>query len=270
MDTPLSENYQHRFGGIARLYGQEALVALSQAHFVVIGLGGVGTWAAEAIVRSGIGQITLIEMDEICVTNTNRQIHALKSTVGQSKAQVLKERLIDINPEITINVVEDFLEKDNIQHYIGKQHDVVIDAMDSTHVKTALASYCSAIKTRLIIIGSSGGKLDPQMVTVSDLGRTISDPMLAKMRTQLYRHYGFANTPNRKFKIDAVYSTEQMVYPKPDGSVCMDKQYLEQGVRLDCAGGFGSSVMVTGTFGFVAANKAIERYLNKVLNKAVK
>jgi tRNA A37 threonylcarbamoyladenosine dehydratase len=264
MNNTLSPEYLQRFGGLARLYGQPALEALARAHFAVIGLGGVGTWVAEALARSGVGELTLIELDDVCVTNTNRQSHALKSQIGRSKNQVISERLRDINPEIRLHSIDDFLDQHNMTTLIGKQHHVVIDAMDAAHIKARLVSYCSAAKIRLIVVGSSGGKRNPQLVTVDDLGRTGSDPMLAKIRTQLYRHYNFARDKQRKFRVDAVYSTEQMVYPKPDGSVCMDKQVLQDGVKLDCAGGFGSSVMVTGTFGFLAATKAIERYLQRV------
>jgi tRNA A37 threonylcarbamoyladenosine dehydratase len=264
----LSPDYLQRFGGIGRLYGQDALVALHKAHFAVIGLGGVGTWVAEALARSGVAELTLIELDDVCVTNTNRQSHALKSTIGRSKNQVISDRLKEINPDIIIHSIEDFIDQDNMKSLIGKQHDVVIDAMDAAHIKARLVAYCLAIKVRLITVGSSGGKRDPQQVRVADLGRTASDPMLVKIRTQLYRHFNFSRDKNRKFRVDAVFSTEQMVYPKPDGSVCMDKQFLEAGVKLDCAGGFGSSLMVTGTFGFVAATKAIERYLEKTLNES--
>ncbi len=263
MTNNISTKSQQRFGGIARLFGQAALEKLSEAHFVVIGLGGVGTWAAEALARSGVGELTLIELDEVCITNTNRQLHALSSTVGKPKNAVISERLRQINPDLIVNRKNDFIDNNNMKALIDTNHDVVIDAMDAAHLKAALVSYCSARKIRLIVSGSSGGKRDPQQVTVADLGHTKSDPMLAKIRTQLYRHHNFSRDPNRKFRIDAVFSTEQMVYPKPDGSICMDKQALENGIKLDCAGGFGSSVMVTGCFGFLAANKAIERYLQK-------
>ena len=267
MTKVLSQDYYNRFSGVGRLYGEPAMVALANAHFVVVGLGGVGTWVAEALARSGIGALTLIELDEVCVSNTNRQSHALSDHVGMSKNQVISNRLRAINPELELHSIEDFLTLKNIPNIIDNRHHVVIDAIDSTSVKAGLASYCSALKIRLIIIGSSGGKRDPQKVTVSDLGRTISDPMLVKVRTQLYRHYNFSRDPQRKFRIDAVYSTEQMIYPKPDGTVCMDKSVLQDGVKLDCAGGFGSAVMVTGTFGFLAASKAIERYLTKTLGE---
>lgn len=261
----LSQDYLLRFSGVGRLYGQDALIALSKAHFVVIGLGGVGTWAAEALARSGVGELTLIELDDVCVTNTNRQSHALKSLIGKSKNHVITERLKEINPEIIIHSVEDFIDANNMKALIGKQHHVVIDAMDAAHIKAALVAYCLAIKVRLITVGSSGGKQNPQLVKADDLGRSICDPMLVKIRTQLYHHHNFSRDKNRKFRVDAIFSTEQMVYPQPDGSVCMNKQALQAGIKLDCAGGFGSSVMVTGTFGFLAAARAIERYLQKTL-----
>lgn len=263
MSLDFPPNYLQRFGGVARLYGDAALAALSKAHMAIIGLGGVGTWAAEALVRSGVGEITLIELDDICVTNTNRQSHTLQSTVGQTKNRVISARLRDINPDLVLHSIEDFILKSNIAELIGKQHHVVIDATDATHIKAALIAYCSAVKVRLIVCGSSGGKRDPQLITVADLANTRSDPMLAKIRTQLFRHHNFARDTRRKFRVDAVYSTEQMVYPKPDGTVNMDKHVMQQGIRLDCAAGIGSSLMVTGCFGFMAAAKAIERYLEK-------
>lgn len=259
----MTSTHSQRFGGIARLYGDHQLQLLSQAHFAVIGLGGVGSWAAEALARSGIGELTLIEMDEICVTNINRQSHALSSTIGASKNHTICQRLLDINPELKIHSVEDFIGPGNLANLITQKHHVVIDATDSAHIKTKIVAFCSALKIRLIVSGSSGGKRDPSKITVTDLGYTESDPMLAKIRSQLYRQHNFTRERKKKFRIDAVYSTEQMVYPKPDGSVCMNKQSLQDGVKLDCAGGFGSSSMVTGTFGFVAAARGIERYLQK-------
>lgn len=263
MNSTLSKDYLYRFSGIARLFGRDSLIALSQAHFVIIGLGGVGSWTAEALARTGIGELTLVELDDICISNTNRQSHALNSNVGKSKNDAIKARLKDINPDIIIHSVHNFLSKTNLNEIVHKSHDVVIDAMDSANVKAALVAYCSAIKIRLIVVGSSGGKRNPQDIITGDLGKTSSDPLLVKIRSQLYRHHNFSRDKGRKFRIDAVYSTEQMVYPKPDGSVCMDKKVLNEGTKLDCTTGFGSSLMVTGTFGFIAAQKAIERYLNK-------
>ncbi|MDZ7924176.1 MAG: tRNA cyclic N6-threonylcarbamoyladenosine(37) synthase TcdA [Marinagarivorans sp.] len=263
----LTETYRNRFGGIARLYGQEALEHLACAHMVVIGLGGVGSWAAEALARSGVGHLTLIELDDICVTNTNRQLHAMTSSVGQQKNAALSARLRDINPDIILHSVEDFLSVANIAKLIGPEHQVILDAIDSPHVKAPLAAFCRKLKKRLIMAGSSGGKKDPSKLQVADLGRTTADPMLAKVRTILHRDFNFARNKNRKFRIDVVFSSENIVYPQADGSVCANKQGLQDGAKLDCAGGFGSATMVTGSFGFMMAARAIERYLQDCVLK---
>ncbi len=263
MRTILTPEYLYRFGGLARLYGDGALPRLASAHFAVIGLGGVGSWAAEALARSGIGRITLIELDDVCTTNSNRQLHALRSTVGQPKNRVMLHRLQDINPEINVVCIDDFLSAKNLAGYITADHDVVIDATDASATKAALVAYCSALKIRLVTVGSSGGKRDPQKIKIADLGFTENDPLIARVRHRLYTHHGFARERRRKFRVDAVFSAESMVYPKPNGEVCHSKQYVQEGMKLDCASGFGSSVMVTGSFGFAAAARAIERHLQK-------
>lgn len=261
MSSPISEGYLQRFGGIGRLYGRDALTALHNAHFTVVGLGGVGSWAAEALARTGVGTLTLIELDDICVTNTNRQLHAMTSSVGHNKNSYLSARLRDINPYIALHEVCDFLTPKNLTDLLGSEH-VVIDAIDSTAVKAAMAAFCIREKRRLIMAGSSGGKLDPSQIQVSDLGQTEADPLLAKVRNLLYRHHGFARNKNRKFRVDAIYSKEHMVYPQADGTACSNKKSLQEGVKLDCAGGFGSATMVTGSFGFLAASQGIRRYLS--------
>ena len=263
MPDGVSDQYLQRFGGIARLYGQDSLLSLAKAHFVVVGIGGVGTWAAEALVRSGVGQITLIDMDDICITNTNRQTHALSETIGLAKVSVMAQRLKAINPEVVVNEVEEFLDRENISEWVNLEHDMVIDAMDSAHVKAALIAYCRARKIPIITIGSAGGKSDPRCITSKDLGRTESDPMLAKVRQLLYRFHRFARDSNRRFRVEAIYSTEQMKYPKPDGQVCQQKSAMESGVKLDCSGGFGASTMLTGAFGFTAASRAIQKFLDR-------
>jgi len=263
--SSLTPDYLQRFGGIARLYGNEALTLFANAHFVVIGLGGVGSWVAEALARSGIGEITLIDMDDLCITNINRQLPALTSTVGQLKTEALAERLKDINPEIRLNIIDDFLDKPNIREYIVPEQSMVVDCIDAANIKSGLIAYCSARKIPLVTVGSAGGKSDPRQVTSSDLNRTVADPMLAKVRQQLFRFYNFSRDKGRKFRIEAVYSTEQAVFPKPDGTVCQQKSALDQGVKLDCSSGFGSATMLTGTMGFVAAERAIQKFLAKAL-----
>lgn len=259
----LSSAWLDRFSGIGRLYGTRALHALADAHFMIIGIGGVGTWAAEALARTGVGELTLIDMDDVCITNTNRQMHALQTNIGRSKIEATAERLKLINPEIKVNLIEDFISTDNIPTIVTPDYDMVIDSMDMAHTKSGLIAYCMARKIGIVTVGSAGGKQDPTAVTWGDLARTEYDPMLSKIRRDLYKNHNLSKDKNRKFRVDAIYSTEAMVYPKPDGQVCTQKQALQDGVRLDCTGGFGSATMVTGTFGFTAASRAITRYLMK-------
>ncbi|WP_193165370.1 tRNA cyclic N6-threonylcarbamoyladenosine(37) synthase TcdA [Microbulbifer hainanensis] len=262
----LTEQYLQRFGGIARLYGNDALPILHRARFTVIGIGGVGSWTAEALARSGVGNITLVDLDDVCITNSNRQSHALTDTIGQLKVDVMADRLRQINPEIRVRVVEDFIAADNFAELLDPERedvDIVIDAIDAARVKAALIAYCKARKMRLITVGSAGGKRDPSRIGCADLGRTEHDPMLAKVRSHLYRFHNFQKSRKRQFGIDAIYSTEPMVYPQPDGQVCQQKSAMQNGVKLDCSGGFGAATMVTGSFGFAAAARGIERLLQK-------
>lgn len=260
----LTDSYLQRFGGIGRLYGVSALEKLARAHMVVIGIGGVGSWTAEALARSGVGQLTLIDLDDICITNTNRQIHALVDTVGEIKVAEMAARLQQINPEISVRTHEDFIASDNFAEMLDPERgqiDIVIDAIDNARVKAALIAYCKARKLRVITVGSAGGKKNPAEILSADLGRTHNDPMLAKVRQHLYRFHNFQKSRKRQFGVDAIYSAEPMVYPQPDGEVCQQKSTMQDGVKLDCSGGYGAATMVTGTFGFLAASRAIERLL---------
>lgn len=260
----LSPQYLQRFGGISRLYGLQALTQLAQAHVVVLGIGGVGTWAAEALVRSGIGAITLVDLDDICITNSNRQIHALHNTVGCPKIDVMAERLKAINPEIQLHKVMDFIDADNVTEIIRTDQSGVLDAIDSAHAKAAVIAHCKRRKIPLVTVGSAGGKRDPRLITSADLTRTTNDPLLAKTRNMLRRHYNFSRNTKRVFSVEAIYSTEQMVYPGADGEICFSAGEMEGGVKLDCSGGFGAATMITGSFGFVAASRLIDRFLRKV------
>jgi len=259
----LSEAYLQRFGGIQRLYGSAALALLAKAHVTVVGIGGVGSWSAEALARSGVGEITLVDMDDICVTNTNRQIHALTETVGQLKTEIMAQRLRQINPEISINIVDDFIGPDNVAEIIQPSMDCVIDAIDHVRAKAEMIAHCKRNKITIVVTGGAGGQLDPTQITIADLGKTFNDPLIAKVRSLLRRDYGFSKNPKRHYSVPCVFSREQLRYPKPDGSVCQQKSAMEEGVKLDCAGGFGASTMVTASFGFIAAGKAIEKLLRK-------
>jgi tRNA A37 threonylcarbamoyladenosine dehydratase len=250
-----------RFGGIVRLYGQDALDTLQQSHVLIIGIGGVGSWVAEALARSGIGAISLMDLDDICITNTNRQIHTLNETIGHSKTAVMAQRLQAINPDIQVSIINDFLSKDNLEEHALSNYSVVVDAIDSAAVKTALINHCKRHKVPIVTVGSAGGKTDPTQITVGDLSKTTHDPLLAKVRNSLRRLHGFSRNPKRVFSVTAIYSTEQMTYPDNQGGTCQTKAFLDGSTKLDCGSGFGASSMVTGSFGLVAASECVKKLL---------
>lgn len=258
-------DYQLRFSGISRLYGVAGAGILQQAHFCVIGIGGVGSWVAEALARNGIGAITLIDLDDICTTNINRQIHALSDTIGMSKVEVMAERILQINPECIVNQIEDFVTEDNLQSLMLPTFDYVIDAIDSVSIKTKIIAYCKRNKLPIVTIGGAGGQTDPSKIQLSDLSQTYQDPLLAKVRNQLRREHNFSRNIKRKFSIDAVFSTEQLIYPNADGGVCYEKQNQNGAMRLDCSDGFGATTHVTATFAFFAVGRAIKKCLAKKL-----
>lgn len=264
-----TEVYQQRFSGIQRLYGDTASQILQQAHVCVIGIGGVGSWCAEALARSGVGRITLIDLDDICVTNINRQIHALTDTVGQSKVVVMRQRLLQINPELHCDIIEDFVTAETLSEYLAASYgyDYVIDAIDNVNSKAAMIAHCKRQKLPIMVIGGAGGQSDPTQIQISDLSKTHHDPLLSSVRSKLRRDYGFSKTPNKKFSVDCVFSSEQLMYPQHDGSVCQSKTTAQGSQKMDCANGFGALSCVTGTFAFFAVahvqRKIIQRQLRR-------
>ena len=262
-------SYSSRFGGTRRLYGQQVSDALLNAHICVIGIGGVGSWAAEALARSGVGAVTLIDLDDICVTNTNRQIHALSDTVGQSKVAVMAERMRAINPDMTVHEVEDFVTDDNVGEYLsqrpGQRFDYVLDAIDSFRVKAAIIAHCKRNKIPVLTVGGAGGLVDPLKIRVTDLTRTFQDPLAKKVKDFLRYRYNFSKNTKRRFAVECVFSEEAARYPQPDGSVCEKKPEAGSGsMKMDCASGFGAATMVTATFGFVAVSRMIEKLTQKM------
>ncbi|WP_122340790.1 tRNA cyclic N6-threonylcarbamoyladenosine(37) synthase TcdA [Pseudomonas caricapapayae] len=251
-----------RFAGIARLYGIEGLARLRAAHVAVVGIGGVGSWAAEAMARSGVGEISLFDMDDVCVSNSNRQLHALDGTVGRSKVEVMAERIRAINPDCIVHAVADFVTRDTMAECITPDMDFVIDCIDSVNAKAALISWCKRRKIQMVTTGGAGGQIDPTLIQIADLNRTFNDPLASKVRSTLRRDYGFSRTPNRHYSVPCVFSSEQLRYPKPDGSICLEKKFVGEGVKLDCAGGFGAVMMVTATFGMVAATRAVDKLVS--------
>ncbi|WP_440062541.1 tRNA cyclic N6-threonylcarbamoyladenosine(37) synthase TcdA [Pseudomonas syringae] len=248
-----------RFAGISRLYGIEGLARLRAAHVAIVGIGGVGSWAAEAMARSGVGEISLFDMDDVCVSNSNRQLHALDTNVGRSKVEVMAERIRAINPDCVVHAVSDFVTRDTMAECITPDMDFVIDCIDSVNAKAALISWCKRRKIQMVTTGGAGGQIDPTLIQIADLNRTFNDPLASKVRSTLRRDYGFSRTPNRHYSVPCVFSTEQLRYPKPDGSICLEKKFIGDGVKLDCAGGFGAVMMVTATFGMIAATRAVDK-----------
>lgn len=240
-----------RFGGIARLYGKAALERFFRSNVCVVGVGGVGSWAAEALARSGIGEITLIDLDHVAESNVNRQIPALDGQFGRAKVEVMGERMRAIHPDCQIHLVEEFVAEDNLERLIPADYDFVIDCIDAFRTKAALIAYCRRRKVRVITVGGAGGQLDPLQIRVADLSRAVHDPLLAKTRRLLRREYHFPRNLKRRFDVPCVYSMEQPRYPAEDGEVCRERPRAGGLSGLNCAG-FGSAMPVTATFGLTA------------------
>ncbi len=259
-------DFERRFGGIARLYGVHALERFRSAHICVVGVGGVGSWIVEALARSAIGQLTLIDLDNVAESNINRQIQALSSTVGMAKITALAERIAQINPFCQVHQIEEFVEPDNLEQMLGGgKFDYLIDATDSVKAKAAMLAWARQHDLPVITIGSAGGKTDAAQISVRDLARTEQEPLLKKVRKIMRAQYGFPRGEKTKFHIDAVFSMEPLKLPE-SGEVCtVDGDDRSGGVTgLNCAG-FGSAMVVTATFGMVAAGHALRRLADDAL-----
>ena len=253
-----TQDHKRRFGGVERLYGKQALENFKQSHIIVIGIGGVGSWVVEALARNAIGKITLIDMDVVAESNINRQLPALSSTIGRNKTDVMAERVKEINSDCEVCIIEDFLTKENIQDLIAKDANYIIDCIDNSRVKAALISWCKRQKVKMITIGGAGGKVDPSLIKVSDLSRTIHDPLLSRTRKLLRQNYNFSSNTKRRFNIPCIYSVEHVKYPTSDGEITNEKTQDEIS-GLSCAGGIGSSLMVTASFGFMAVAHILKK-----------
>ncbi|UIN22601.1 tRNA cyclic N6-threonylcarbamoyladenosine(37) synthase TcdA [Herbaspirillum frisingense] len=266
-------DYERRFGGVARLYGAAALHRFGRARVCVVGVGGVGSWIVEALARSAIGHLTLIDLDNLAESNVNRQIHALTETLGQAKVTALHERIRQINPTCVVTEVEDFVDPENVEQMLGGgRFDYVIDAIDNVPAKVAMIAWCRKNGMPMVTIGSAGGQIDPTQIEIRDLCRTEQEPLLAKVRKRLRSQHGFPRGTKNKFHIDAVFSTEPLRFPElAEGEICevapaedMDvgedvADSTQAGVTgLNCAG-FGSAMVVTATFGLVAAAHVLKK-----------
>lgn len=250
-----------RFAGIERLYGAGSVARLAGVRVAVIGLGGVGSWAAEAMARSGVAGLTLIDADEVCVSNTNRQLHALADTQGKAKVTVMAERLRGINPALDVRPVERFLTPATLAELLDGGFDLVLDACDAFRVKVEMTAWCRRRKLPLIVCGSAGGRTDPTQIRVRDLSRTEHDALLGLIRRKLRQEFRFPSNPDRYFGVPAVYSLQNVRYPQADGRVCGTRPAGGDPMKLDCGGGLGAATHVTAAFGFAAVGRALEMLL---------
>jgi len=251
-----------RFGGIARLYGQAALDRFLTSHVAVIGIGGVGSWAVESLARSGIGHLTLVDLDEICITNVNRQLHAMDGQIGRQKTDSMAERTRAIHPGGQVEVISTFFNETSAAKILDQGFDLVIDAIDSVRHKALLIAECCRREIPVITCGGAGGRRDPTRIRVADLAYSGKDPLLHQLRRSLRNHHGFPKTPPGTepppFGIEAIFTDEPPVYPQCDGSVSTVRP-VDAETRLNCASGFGTATHITASFGLIAAGRALEK-----------
>ncbi len=241
---------QRRFGGLDRLYGASGAARVRASHVAVVGIGGVGSWSAEALARSGVGRLTLIDLDHIAESNMNRQIHALEPSLGQAKVLAMRERIALINPACEVHCVEEFVDPDNWPGLLPPGVNAVIDACDQVSAKTAMAAWARRADVLFITVGAAGGKRHAHLVDIDDLARTTHDPLLAQLRYRLRKQHG-APAVGKKIGTSCVFSREPVAKPSSDCAIPSDG-------TLNCHG-YGSSVGVTATFGMCAASWVLDR-----------
>ncbi|MGA9422905.1 MAG: tRNA threonylcarbamoyladenosine dehydratase [Rhodanobacteraceae bacterium] len=251
-----------RFRGLDRLYGTGSIARLAAKRVAIVGMGGVGSWAAEALARSGVGYLGLIDADEVCIGNTSRQLHALDGEYGRAKVDVMARRLRAINPDAEIDAIAEFLTRSNLQILL-ESYDLVLDCCDAFRVKVETVVWCRRRKLPLIVCGSAGGRTDPTRIVVRDLAKTRHDALLALIRRKLRDEFGFPRGPKRYFGVPAVYSLENVRYPQADGSVCGTRPALgaDAALKLDCGTGLGAATHVTAAFACAAVGRALQRLL---------
>lgn len=249
-----------RFAGVDRLYGKGTWRRLANGRVAVVGLGGVGSWTVEALARTGVGHLTLIDLDDVCVTNTNRQLPALDRQIGMPKAEVLAERVRSINPGIEAEPVLEFLIGSNAERLLEGPFDCVIDAVDRMSIKAIILDTARQLGWPAITVGASGGKRYPHRIQVADLGASGGDELLKQVRKKLRRSHGWPGGEGHHYGIPTVFSTEPRLFPQSDGSVCAQRE-TEASLRLDCASGLGAVCHVTASFGMMLAGVAIETML---------
>lgn len=254
-------DFARRFGGLERLYGVAGAARIRSAHVLVAGIGGVGSWAVEALARSGVGRLTLIDLDHVSESNINRQIHALDSTVGQAKVEAMRDRIAQINPDCKVLAVDEFVEPGNWTALLDAAQTAngpataVIDACDQVKAKLTMAAWARASRTAFVTVGAAGGKRQAHKVDIDDLSLVTHDPLLAQLRQRLRKEHG-APREGRKIGVTCVFSRESVA--PPDASCA-----IEGDGSLNCHG-YGSVVSVTATFGQCAAGWVLDKIASNV------
>lgn len=259
MDTSVAGSYRDRFGGVGRLWGRAGLDRLRAAHVCVVGVGGVGSWAVEGLARSGVGALTLVDLDDVCVTNVNRQLPALDGQIGRPKVAVLAERVQAINPECAVEAVAEFFTEATAARLMSPNFNYVVDAIDNMTNKARLIAMCRDRLLPCLTVGAAGGRRDLTQVRVGDLGDAENDLLLRQVRKKLRRDFGFSPGAQRgrmDFGVRCVWSGERPVFPWTDGT-CATTPEPGSELKLDCETGFGTAVFVTGAFGLAAAGEVV-------------
>jgi tRNA A37 threonylcarbamoyladenosine dehydratase len=257
-ESQADADFFNRFGGIARLYGRDALQRLRAAHVCVVGVGGVGSWTVEALARSGVGEITMIDLDDVCVTNTNRQLHAMEGQIGRAKVDVIAERVMAIQPGCRVHALCEYFTEANAGKILSTPFSFVVDAIDKVSNKCLLLASCLERSISVLTVGGAGGKRDGTVVRISDLAISGQDPLLRQVRRRLRQEHGLSIQPNVPSGIPCVYSPERPVFPWANGTACATQEPGSD-LTLDCASGFGTATFVTGAFGFAAAGEVVRR-----------
>lgn len=237
------------------MYGVAALERLRRAHVCVVGLGGVGSWSIEALARSGVGELTLVDLDDVCISNVNRQLHALDGELGKPKVEAMARRVKAINPDCVVHPLHCFFLKSNAEELLSTRFDALIDAIDSPSRKSLLIALSRRRRMPIVSVGGAGGRRDPTAIEVIDLAFSSHDRLLQQVRRQLRKAHGFPRG-DQPFGVECVCSREQQMFPAADGTVC-DQRAAAADLRLDCKSGFGTASFVTGAFGLVAASRVV-------------
>lgn len=244
------------FSAVGRVYGERGSNRLENSHICIVGIGGVGSWVVEAFARSGVGELTIIDHDDVSASNINRQVHADTASIDSAKVDAMQQRIKLINPACVCHAIDDMLVTNNIEKYIDDRFDFVVDAMDSIMFKAALINYCKRSKIPIITIGGAGGRTDPSKISIVDLSKTWNDALAAKVRHRLRAKHGFRE--RKRFRVECVFSSEQARYPTETGDISFKKPG-SKGTTLDCDTGYGSLVSVTASFGFIAAARVMNK-----------